>query len=145
MFDLYNRLEVRRAYSPAGVLTNLNTPYVCEVIDHRGFEAALYCINIGTNTDADMTTTILLEESDTSFSGSDVAADDMLGTELLAAFDFGDDNETRKIGYRGTKRYTRLTITPSGNNSGDMYVSVLCILGRVNVAPTDVDAGASAA
>ncbi len=145
MFDLYNLIEVRRAFSPEAVLTNLDTPYVCEVIDHQGFEAAVYLINIGVNTDANMTTTILLEESDTDFSGSAVADIDMNGTELLAAFDFDDDNETRKLGYRGTKRYTRLTITPSGNNSGDMFVSALCILGRANVSPTDVDTGASSA
>ena len=42
---------------------------------------------------------------------------DLVGTEVLAAFQFEDDNETRKLGYIGAKRYTRLTITPVNHAS----------------------------
>ncbi len=53
-----------------------------------------------------------------------VADADLLGTESAAGFQFDDDNETRKIGYRGSKRYVRLTITPTGNTSAALIAAV---------------------
>ena len=60
---------------------------------------------------------------------------DLLGTEALASFAFGDDDETRKIGYIGNKRYTRLTITPSANASAAL-VAAVAILGHPQIVPT---------
>ena len=53
------------------------------------------------------------------------AVDDafLTGTETKASFQFDDDNEMRKIGYVGPKRYVRVTITPSGNNSGNIFIA----------------------
>ena len=47
---------------------------------------------------------------------------------MLAGFQFDDDNELRKIGYVGIKRYVRATITPSGNDSGNIFVSADWVL-----------------
>jgi hypothetical protein len=58
----------------------------------------------------------------------------LLGTEAEAGFQFDDDDEVRKIGYRGDKRYVRLTITPSGN-TGDAPLAALAILGGPKLAP----------
>jgi hypothetical protein len=51
------------------------------------------------------------------------------------AFQFDDDNETRKLGYKGNKRYTRLTITPVGNASAALLAAV-AVLGHPQIAPT---------
>ena len=59
---------------------------------------------------------------------------ELVGTEAEAGFAFGDDDEVRKIGYKGTKRYVRLTITPSGN-TGDVYVSAVAVQMHAHVAP----------
>jgi hypothetical protein len=64
-----------------------------------------------------------------------VAAADLNGTPALASFQFDDDNETRKIGYVGNKRYVRLTITPS-NNTGNFFASAIAILGGAWQKPT---------
>jgi len=64
-----------------------------------------------------------------------IADADLLGTEVLAAFQFDDDNETRKLGYIGAKRYTRLTITPVANASAAVLCAV-AILGNPMIAPT---------
>ena len=94
-------------------------------------------IATGSIADADATFTVLLEESDDSgMSGASAVADaDLLGTEVLAAFQFDDDNETRKLGYIGAKRYTRLTITPVANASAAV-LSVVAILGHPMIKPT---------
>ncbi len=64
-----------------------------------------------------------------------VADSDLLGTELLAGFTFADDNSTRKIGYRGAKRYVRLTITPANNTAAALFGAV-AILGHAQLSPT---------
>jgi len=46
-----------------------------------------------------------------------------------------DDNECRKLGYKGSKRYTRLTITPVANASAALLAAV-AVLGHPAVAPT---------
>ena len=67
-----------------------------------------------------------------------VADADLLGTEALASFIFSDDNKCFKLGYIGSKRYTRLTITPSGNSGtpSGALLSAVAILGHPQIAPT---------
>lgn len=134
----FSQVTVKKVLAPGAAVTD-NTAQVGTVIDHQGFDTAMYVINTGTLSDADATFTVLLEESDTNFSGSAVADDDMVsqtsGTapETAASFQFDDDGEVRKLIYIGAKRYTRLTITPA-NNTGNLFVSAMCLLGDPNPA-----------
>jgi len=132
--DLFNNIHPVRVLSPVSVADN--TAQVGQVVDHRGFGQCVYVITTGSLADADVTFTVLLEESDASGSGfTAVADDDLLGTEALAGFQFDDDNECRKLGYKGIKRYTRLTITPANNASAGLLQAV-AIMGSPAVAPT---------
>ena len=132
--DLFNNITLKRVISPVSVADT--TAQVGTVVDSLGFGSVTYAIATGSIADADATFTVLLEESDASGSGfTAVADDDLLGTEALAAFQFDDDNECRKLGYRGIKRYTRLTITPVANASAAL-LSAVAILGCPNVTPT---------
>src|SRR5690606_32986697 len=101
------------------------------------FESVTYVIATGSIADDDATFTVLLEESDDSgMSGAEGVADaDLIGTEALAGFQFDDDNEVRKLGYKGNKRYTRLTITPVGNASAAV-LSAVAVLGHPAESPT---------
>jgi hypothetical protein len=133
MRDLANNLAIRTAI--ASVTVSDNTPLVGVVIDSLGFEGVVYAIGIGTLADADATFVPLIEESDSSGSGFTAVADaDLIGTEAGAGFTFADDGETRKLGYVGNKRYTRLTITPSGN-AGSASLAALAILGHAHQRP----------
>lgn len=135
MKDLMNNIDVKRAISPVSVADN--TAQVSQIIDRRGFDSCTFVIATGSLADADVTFAVLLEESDDSgFSTSNAVADaDLLGTEALAGFQFDDDNECRKLGYVGGKRYLRLTITPSGNASAAVLCAV-AILGHPSLVPT---------
>jgi len=135
MKDLMNTVNVKRVLSPVSVADT--TAQVGQIIDRKGFESLTYVIATGSIADADATFTVLLEESDASdMTGASAVADaDLLGTEALAAFQFDDDNETRKLGYIGSKRYTRLTITPVGNASAALLAAV-AVLGHPQIAPT---------
>lgn len=137
MRDLMNKIHTVNAIPPVAARTD-NTPIVSNIIDMRGYESLVFAISLGANTDANATFAVLVEESDASnMSGQNAVADEYLnGTEALAGFQFDDDNETRKIGYVGTKRYVRLTITPTGNDSGNIFVAAVAIMGAPSRQPT---------
>ena len=135
MRDLFNGINPIRCISP--VVISDDTASVGEIIDRQGFDSLTYIIATGTLADIDATFSILLEDGDDS-GLSDAAAvpdSDLLGTEALASFVFSDDDKTFKLGYNGSKRYSRLTLTPSGN-SGSAPVSVVAVLAWPNSAPT---------
>ncbi len=135
MKDQMNHLYPKRVLSPVSVADT--TAQVGQIIDRAGFEALTYVIATGSIADADATFTVLLEEGDASnLSDAAAVADaDLIGTEVLAAFQFDDDNECRKLGYKGNKRYTRMTITPVGNASAAL-LCVVAILGKPMAGPT---------
>jgi hypothetical protein len=136
MKDLHNSIKVSRALSPVAAGTD-NTAYVSEILDTANFNAHELVVAIGANTDADATFTVLMEEGDASnLSDAAAVADaDLLGTEAQASFRYDDDNETRKIGYIGSKRYIRATITPANNGAGNIYMAALWIQAGARVAP----------
>lgn len=130
MRDLANHLTVRRALSPVAARTD-NTPIVSEIIDLSGFDKAMFAILIGANTDTNATFAVLIEHGDAANLSDAAPAPDanLTGTEAAAGFTAADDdNKTRKIGYVGPKRYIRLTITPSGNDAGNIFVAAVALL-----------------
>jgi hypothetical protein len=137
MRDQANDLHILSAIEPVAARTN-NTAIVSSIIDRRGYDSLTFGIAVGTNTDADATFAVTMDDGDAAnlSDAAAVAAADLVGTYALAGYNFADDAESRKIGYRGNKRYVRLTITPSGNDSGNIFIAALAILGNPSVAPT---------
>lgn len=135
MQDLMNNVAVKRVISPVSVADN--TAQVGQIIDRAGYDSLTYVIATGSIADIDATFTVLLEEgAAANLSDAAAVADvDLIGTELLAGFQFDDDNKCRKLGYKGGKRYTRLTITPVGNASAALLAAV-AVLGHPGSAPT---------
>ncbi len=123
-FDLANKIHPLTAIAPAAARTD-NTAIVSTIFDMRGMLGAALVLAIGTNTDVNATFSVLLEESDASdMTGATAVADaDLTGTEALAGYTFADDAETRKLGYVGSSRYIRATITPAGNDSGNIFIA----------------------
>jgi hypothetical protein len=133
MRDLSNNFAVRRAIAP--VVASDNTALVGQVIDGIGFHSLAYAIATGAIADADASFAVLVEHSDESGSGFAAVPDEyLIGTEGGAGFQFDDDNETRKLGYIGDKRFTRLTITPAAN-AGNAAIAAVAILGHPDNAP----------
>jgi hypothetical protein len=130
--DQVSNLSIILAIAPVVVADN--TAQVGALIDSALYESVSYALVTGTITDADMTVTALLQEGDLA-NGSDlatVAAADIVGA--LPAITFASDLLTFKFGYRGTKRYTKLTLTPV-NNTGSFPISAVVILGHYRHAP----------
>lgn len=114
-----------------------NTALVSAIIDLQGYGGLMFAIATGTLADADATFTVLLEEGDAAnLSDAAAVADaDLIGLEATASFTYANDGVTRKLGYIGSKRYVRLTITPA-NNTGSAPICAMAILGRPMLRPT---------
>lgn len=121
-----------------------NTAVVSPIVDRLGFDSLTFFIVTGTLVDADATFTVLVEDSDasnmtpaTAVADGDLVPADPASTatpEEQASFTFAADGAERKIGYRGTKRYVRLTVTPA-NNTGAAPIAVVPVLGAPARAP----------
>lgn len=134
MQDLFNNIHPAQCISP--VVVTDNTASVGTVTDRQGYDSLTYVIASGTLADADATFTTLVEHCDTSGGSYEAVADaELLGTEANASFAFSDDDKCFKVGYRGTKRYVRMTLTPAAN-AGDAPIAAIALLGHPNVAPT---------
>lgn len=137
MKDLHNKLHFVPLITPVAARTD-NTAIVSAIIDRKGFESLELVIVTGANTDANATFAVLVEDGDNSALSDNAAVADtqLLGTEAVAGFTFSDDGECRKIGYVGDKRYVRVTVTPSGNDSGNIFLAGVAVLGNAGGSPT---------
>jgi hypothetical protein len=137
MRDMTNQIHTVPLIAPIAARTD-NTAIVSAIIDTKGYGSCVLAIVTGTNTDANATFAVLVEDGDnSSLTDNAAVADEYLnGTEALAGFTFADDIECRKIGYTGVKRYVRMTVTPSGNDSGNIFIAGIAVLGHPSRTPT---------
>ncbi|WP_193183258.1 hypothetical protein [Nisaea sediminum] len=130
--DLYNNVKALGAISPQEI--GSNGAVNGAIIDTAGFESLLFSIASGAVTDGAFTPSMTEgDESDLS-DGTAVAAGDMLGTVAGATFADTDDNAVKKVGYRGNKRYVRLTLTAAGVTNGGFFAAT-AHLGHPRNAP----------
>lgn len=136
MRDIHNEIN---PVKPAVItITNADTPVVSGIVDTQGYDALEFLIATGTLTDATATFAVLVEEgAAANLSDAAAVADaDLLGLETTAGFTFALDLGCRKIGYIGSKRYVRCTVTPSGNDAGAAPIAIIGLLGLPMRAPT---------
>jgi hypothetical protein len=135
MRDLVTSIHPLRAISPQAVSDN--TALVGQIIDRQGYDSLTFVIATGALADADATFAVALEHGDQANLSdvSAVPAADTIGTPTEAGFNFADDDETRKIGYQGARRYVRVRITPA-NNAAAANICAVAVLAHPNVTPT---------
>lgn len=116
MSDMLNLVTPRVAIVPQVAVDS--TAIVGEIIDRLGYGGLLFAIGLGTFADPDATFAVTLTVGDVANLSDGVAAPagDMVGTLTLAGFTFAATKGARKLQYIGSKRYARLTITPTGND-----------------------------
>lgn len=135
--DLHNNIHPLVGIAPVAARTD-NTAVVSTIVDTAGYGSCEFVIVTGTNTDADVTFTVLVQDGNASnlSDAANVPDEQLLGTETLASYTFSDDAETRKIGYVGGKRYVRVTVTPASNDAGNIFLAGVWLLGHPANAPT---------
>ena len=126
--DLMNNIHPVVAIAPVEVSDG--TAQVSAAIDVRHYKSVTFIILLGTLADADATWAVTVKEGSDSTQGNHtaVADTDLIGTEALAGFTFGDDGECRKIGYKGDSDYVSIEIDDVTANSGNAPMAVLCLL-----------------
>jgi hypothetical protein len=146
--DLFNKIKISRAIDPV-VVTNSDAAQVGQIVDHAGYESGAYVIQTGALSDANAVFQVKVDEGDDP-ALADAAAvpaallqldggfDGVATGSNQAAFTFAKDNAQLKVGYKGYKRYTRLTITPVGNDAGSAPLSAAF----VNANPRHASPGA---
>jgi hypothetical protein len=114
----------------APVVVADGTAQVSAAIDVRHYKSVTFIILLGTLADTDATWAVTVKEGSTSTQGNHtaVADKDLIGTEALAGFTFGDDGECRKIGYKGDADYVSIEIDDVTANTGNAPMAVLCLL-----------------
>lgn len=134
MRDLHNNIKAEVAFDTAAISSDTTT--AGNIIDMQGYGSVEFIIQSATLTDG--TYTPLIEEDDDSglSSASAVADADLLGTEASAAFIASEDDEVKKVGYIGNKRYVRLSIVSASTSTGGTVsaISVKANAGDLPVA-----------
>jgi len=141
MRDIISNMQVKRAISPVSGAGS-DAAQVSQIIDTQGYNSVGFLIATGSLADVDATFTVLVEDGDDSGLSDAAAVADAglvsqtLGTapEAAAGFTFAADDNVRKIGYIGAKRYVRLTITPA-SNTGAWLIAAVAVLGNPEHAP----------
>ncbi len=126
MQDLYNEISIAQSLGPAARTASANGTGV----DLQGFDAAVVVVETGTITDG--THTIAIEESSDNVTFTAVAGADLQGA--VPAIGAVNDNVVYEIGYLGTKRYIRATVTVAGATTGGVYAAHV-VRGRARKQP----------
>ena len=123
--DLHNNINVDTlgVYPQAVGTTGSANGVSTAAIDRLGYDGVEFIFGYGTIPSTTETITPVVTESDASTGGFTSVADaDLIGTEAAASFTYADDNKTKSIGYRGTKKYVRAKYTPA-NNTGNLFLA----------------------
>lgn len=133
MKDMKNNIKVSNALNIQAIATNTTTAGA--IIDTKGFGDLTFVFQTGTITDGDYTL-LIHEGNNSALSDAAAVADaDLLGTEAAASFTADtDDNKVSKIGYRGNKRYVRLSVVSTNVTTGGT-VGATAVQGHPQFAP----------
>jgi len=124
---VYNSVLVQQTVTAAnrtnGTVNGTAIDLWSNTVADQVFRSALAVVQTGTITDG--THTVEVQESDDNSSFSAVADADLQGSE--PAIGAANDNVVYEIGYRGTKRYIRVTVVTSGATTGGTFGAVLIL------------------
>jgi len=137
-FDLHSKIKVASVITPtAGAAAGASV--VGSIIDTLGFESFEYAIHSGTITTGSFSVT--LEEGNVSnlSDATAVPAANLLGAS--PTFVVTDDNQVRRVGIIGKKRYQRLTLVGASTPVGAF--AVVAVLGNPVVLPVPAQATTS--
>jgi hypothetical protein len=140
MKDLHSKMTATRVISPVAVGTT-GTGKTGAVIDRAGYDGVEFIVDYGTVTATNAVFTAVMKEGDVTGTLTSVADADMLGTELLCGLAAAasrtsgvSKNVSKRIGYKGNKRYVNLSI--SSTVTAGTPIAVTAILHTPNVSPT---------
>lgn len=138
--DLHNHIEARRVIAPVAI--GANGTKTGKIIDRQGYGGVEFIASYGAVVTTGTVCTLVAFEGDVTGTMTSVADADLIGTEALASLaaaatrtDGSTKNVTKKLGYKGNKRYVRVDAVGTGVTSVGC-VSVEAILFNAAITPT---------
>lgn len=137
--DLHNNVRAQRVIAPVAAGTT-GTGKTGAIIDRQGYGGVEFILGYGTITATNATLTATVLEGDVTGTMTSVADADLLGTEVLASIVAGtprtsavNKNVTKRIGYKGTKRY--VTVKVVNTVTATTPISVSAVLFSPSLVP----------
>jgi len=138
MSDLHSNIRTKTCITPAAIGANATKTGL--VIDRQGYGGVEFIASYGSVTTTGSIVTLVMKEGDATGSLTSVADDDMIGTEALASLLAGarvagtGKEVTKRVGYKGTKRYVNVSAVQTGTTSVGC-VDVVAVLHSPYLAP----------
>ena len=138
MKDLQNNIKQVMAIVP--VALGATGAVTGAIIDRKGYGGVEFILEYGSITTTGTSVTLVVKEGDATGSMTSVADTDLIGTETLAALAAGaraagtGKEVSKRIGYKGNKRYVQLIATGAGTTSVGVIAST-AILHTPEAAP----------
>jgi hypothetical protein len=129
--DLHNNIKVTPAINPAAAIA-ANGTTTSAIIDTQGFESLEMVAQSGVITDGTFTGTLFEGDAANMSDEAAVAAGDLLGSNPV--FAAAANNLTKKVGYRGNKRYVRIKFVQAGATTGG-FLTAIAVQGAAKNAP----------
>ena len=130
--DLHNNIKVEPSINPAAIITG-NATTTGAIIDGDGYESVEHVLQSGAITDGSFTGQLFA--GDAANMSDEVQVTDpkeLIGT--VPAFTNAEDNTCKKVGYRGSKRYSRMKVVQAGATTGG-FLAGHAVKGHPKVAP----------
>lgn len=139
--DLHNSAKSQRVIAPVAI--GANATKSGKVIDRKGYAGVEFIASYGAVTTTGTIVTLVVKEGDATGSMTSVADSDLIGTETLASLPVQatartsevGKNVSKRVGYKGNKRYVTVDAISTGTTSVGC-VSVAAILFNPEAAPT---------
>lgn len=131
MDDLYSSYKVTRVIPPVAVGTT-GTGQTGKIIDRSGYVGpVLFTVGYGAITSSTAVFTVTVKEGDVTGTLTSVADADLIGTESAAGLAAGArvSNSTKlvtkKIGYKGAKRYVQVNVKSTATAATPVAVDAI--------------------
>ena len=141
MHDLHNNCRSKRVIAPVAI--GANATKTGAIIDRQGYSGVEFIAAYGAVTTTGTIVTLVVFDGDVTGTMTSVADANLLGTEALASLPVQatartsevGKNVSKRVGYKGTKRYVRVDAISTGTTSVGC-VSVAALLHSPSSAPT---------
>lgn len=136
--DLHSNMKQVQSVIPAAI--GANATKTGAIVDRKGYGGVEYVVDYGSVTTTGSIVTVVLKEGDVTGTLTSVADADLIGTEALASLLAGaraagvGKEVSKRLGYKGSKRYTQLSLVQTGTTSVGA-VAATAILFNPMVAP----------
>ena len=140
MNDLHNNTRTKTVIAPVAI--GANATKTGKIIDRQGYGGVQFLAAYGAVTTTGTVVTLVVREGDVTGTLTSVADADLLGTEALASLPAATprtsgvtSNVTKRIGYKGNKRYVQVNAVQTGVTSVGC-VGITALLHSPGNAPT---------